>query len=377
MTTSNSFPQDLLAQPKAERLRYFDHKIVAHPHLKTLFETLLQVIQHPAGASLIFVCGPTGVGKTTLRQRLETHLMTAAQSQPRSNPGHVPVVGLEAVAPETGNFSWRDYYRRALVALEEPCLKDKVDYRLRGIGRNADGHLMIAYTMGAANLRHALEQCLHHRCPQAFFIDEAQHFKKVASGRRLLDQMDTLKSMASLTGTLHVLLGTYELLDLSNLGAQLSRRSVDLHFTRYRADHADDLQIFKNIVLTFQRQLPLPQEPELLKHYDYLYERSAGCVGILKDWLYRALARALEQDQSTLTFKDLEQSAKSAQKMLRVAREIKEGEALLRDRDDQLSELRSILGVSLEQPLQPRTMDTPSSPLKQVGKRNPKRDEVG
>jgi energy-coupling factor transporter ATP-binding protein EcfA2 len=377
MTTSNSFPKALLSQPLIERLGYFDHKIVAHPRLKALFELLLEQIRHPAGASLIFVYGPTGVGKTTLRKRLEEHLLATAQSQPRLKPDYVPVVGLEAVAPESGNFNWKDYYRRALIALEEPLAKDKIDYRLRGIGRNTEGQLMIAYSVSLSNLRHALEQCLRHRQPQAFFIDEAQHFKKVTSGRRLLDQMDTLKSLASLSGTVHVLLGTYELLDLSNLSAQLSRRSVDLHFARYRADQTDEWQIFKNVILTFQRHLPLVEEPDLLKHADYLYERSAGCVGVLKNWLYQALGSALEQDQATLKLKDLEICAKSSQKMLRVAREIKEGEALLEERKDQLTELRSILGLSLE-PFLSSTTTSPATPRsKRVGQRNPTRDEVG
>ena len=59
-------------------------------------------------------------------------------------------------------------------------------------------------------------------------MDEAQHLKKFASGRRLLDQMDILKSLASLTDTIHVLIGTYELLGLADLSAQLNRRSREI-----------------------------------------------------------------------------------------------------------------------------------------------------
>jgi len=42
-----------------------------------------------------------------------------------------------------------------------------------------------------------LEQALRYRSPTAFIVDEAQHFKRIAGGRRLLDQMDTLKSLAN------------------------------------------------------------------------------------------------------------------------------------------------------------------------------------
>jgi len=44
---------------------------------------------------------------------------------------------------------------------------------------------------------------------------------------------------------------------------------------------------------TFQRHLPLQKEPDLEKHYEYLLEGSVGCVGILKNWLTRALRVAV------------------------------------------------------------------------------------
>ena len=57
--------------------------------------------------------------------------------------------------------------------------------------------------------------------------------------------MDTLKSLAATTGTMHVLTGTYELLGLTNLSAQPSRRSVEVDFGRYRATVDKDGLAFK------------------------------------------------------------------------------------------------------------------------------------
>ena len=45
----------------------------------------------------------------------------------------------------------------------------------------------------APDLRRAVEYCVRHRRPAAILVDEAQHLKKIASGRRLLDQLDTIK----------------------------------------------------------------------------------------------------------------------------------------------------------------------------------------
>ena len=93
----------------------------------------------------------------------------------------------------------------------------KMAYSVRGIHRDEHGDLLIDRTLTTPDLRHLFEQCMRYRCPRAFIVDEAQHFKKMASGRRLLDQMDTLKSLANMTSTVHVLIGTHDLLSLTNL----------------------------------------------------------------------------------------------------------------------------------------------------------------
>src|SRR3990172_11856627 len=126
MAPQTEFPPELLSQPPAARLAYFRDKVVAHPHLKETHQQLWQAIQQPGGASLIFVFGPTGVRKTTLRCRLEQQLWEAGQPAIEQDPGHVPVVGLEVAVADADSFRWRDYYQRALVALDEPMLDHKI-----------------------------------------------------------------------------------------------------------------------------------------------------------------------------------------------------------------------------------------------------------
>lgn len=379
--TTPQFPPTLLTASPVERLRYFEQKIVAHPRLKEVYQGLLQAIHQPTGGSLIFVFGPTGVGKTTLRLRVEQQLIEAALAELSQDASRVPVVGIEAIAPESGQFNWKDYYKRALAGLDEPLIADKVDYGVQGIHRDREGRLVFRYTLATTELRRALEQCLLYRRPTAFIVDEAQHLKKVSRGRRLLDQMDAIKSLASVTGTMHVLVGTYELLDLTNLSAQLSRRSIDIHFPRYRPDWPSDVEAFKSILMTFQRHLPLSEEPDLVSLYDYLYEGSVGCVGVLKEWLNRALAVALRDEQATLSLTYLEQTAEPARNLLRMAREIKEGEEALREVHEQRTELRALLGLGpVEAGLNGNTPTTPAPASKrrrQVGERKPIRDAVG
>jgi hypothetical protein len=282
---------------------------------------------------------------------------------------------VEAVAGEAGPFNWKDYYTRALQALEEPLIPHKLSdhrrsYRDRSISPAA-----------APEFRRALEQALLHRRPAAVLVDEAQHLTKMASGRRLLDQMDVLKSLAALTNTVHVLLGTYELAGLATLSAQLSRRSREIHFGRYRAEDSADRQAFQSVLLTFQRHLPLAQEPDLVGRFEYLYEQSVGCIGVLKEWLTRALAAALEAGAATLTAHHLERQAVPARKLLSLAREIQEGEASLREDGREREDVRRFLGLPAAPP--PREMaasggaSTPSHrPGGRVAERLPARDPV-
>lgn len=109
----------------------------------------------------------------------------------------------------------------------------------------------------ASDYRDAVEQAIRHRRPVAVMIDETQHLGKIGSGRRLLDQLDVIKSIANRTGTVHVLFGTYDLLALRNLNGQMSRRSIDVHLARYRAEVPEERQIFSNILETFERELTL------------------------------------------------------------------------------------------------------------------------
>lgn len=378
MSKNTIFPLQFLKRPIAERLAYFENFTVAHPKLREVYEVLMRTIAEPAGASFIFVYGASGVGKTTLRKRVEQKLIENALSELEIDKGKIPVVGIEAVAPESRNFNWKDYYTRSLYALEEPLIDYKFDYGVRGIYRDSSGELVIESKVVAPALRRALESTLRHRHPDVFFIDEGQHLAKMSSGQKLQDQLDCLKSLANMTGILHCLIGTYELLTFRNLSGQLSRRSVDIHFPRYKLDNFDDLQAFKSVLLTFQCQMPVENTPDLIPHWEYFYERTLGCIGILKNWLTRALKDALDEDANTVTLKHLERRAWSVAQCQRMFKEILEGERQLTETQSDIQNLRNSLGLGNE-PLSfsEKAPKTTAKTGKKVGQRKPKRDSVG
>jgi len=285
-----STPQQL-----ADRTRDFRLLTVAHPMLSATKDALIAAINEAPAGSIVMVYGPTGVGKTTLRLKVQQLLAEQSLPQMKIDQSRVPFVAVEAAAPDNGSFSWRDHYRRTLLALNEPMLEHKLSPRSIHLMHDSRGQHLLGPRSSAGELRHALESAVLHRRPAAILVDEAQHLTRIASGRRLADQLEVIKSLANCTQTVHILLGTYDLLPLRQLNGQLGRRSLDIEFRRYSAESHNDLRIFKNVVLTFQERLPMDEQPDLVSLWDLLYERSVGCIGILKEWLDRALIAALKE----------------------------------------------------------------------------------
>jgi energy-coupling factor transporter ATP-binding protein EcfA2 len=323
-----SFPRELLEQSKEERLAYFKAYTVAHPHLSQADDAVWNAIREPAGKLLIFVFGPTGVGKTTLLEHIEKRLMEQALARMQTDQSHLPVTRLNAMAPSSRLFKWADFYTRALMSVSEPLIDYKINYHALTPVYNEKLHRHVnPHPRGdAAALQRSWEQAIKYRQMVAILIDEAQHLGKMSKGSTLFEQLDHLKCLAVETQTVHVLAGTYDLPIFRNLNAQLSRRSIDVHFPRYDATKQEDRQAFQKVLLSFQRHLPLEEQPNLVHQWKYCYTRTVGCVGILKNWLTKALDEALANDEKTISTACLERHAETVDRCDQMMSDIEEGE---------------------------------------------------
>ncbi len=357
----------LTPQQIAERIHEFRLLTVAHPMLLAAKDSLVAAINEAPPGSIVMVFGPTGVGKTTLRLKVQQLLSDQSRPFMETDPSRLPFVAVEAAAPDNANFSWRDHYLRTLTELSEPMLDAKLKPHWIHFVHDSQGRQLVRPHTPARELRYALESAIRHRRPAAVLIDEAQHLTRMSSGRRVADQLEVIKSLANCTRTIHILLGTYDLLALRHLNGQLGRRSLDIHFRRYNAESQDDVRMFKNAVLTFQKQLPLDEQPDLLSAWDLLYERSVGCIGILKEWLDPALIASLRECFGKLT-------ALSAAQCEKIAVEAHEGQTQLLAADQVRPRLRELLGLGGS-----TTASANTAPHhgKRVGQRKPKRDRIG
>jgi hypothetical protein len=380
MTTASdsSFPPHLLTASVLERYAYFCNWRVLHPKLVQAKEDLWQAIHYVGDCRMIHLFGCTGIGKTTLRLWMEKLLTEAAWEQLERDVDVIPVASVVTPAPDQGPFNWRDVYVQTMHALGEPqaLIARKQRNRLQFI---PEDKLAIAPTLPRQELRLAMTGCLHRRGVQVLFYDDAQHFQMVTRAQRLQDQMDNLKWLADVTGTTLVLVGTYDLLNLLDLSGQLARRSASVHFARYHAAEAEEFKQFASVVYAFQRHLPLAEQPNLVDRAEYLYERCLGCIGLLKDWLGRALAQALHTGEESLTDKRLEASV-DARKLVTVAKEAVAGDQRVASGDGLTAELEGLLKSAARLPAslpQPNPRVSSSKPVGKPGQRAAKRDPVG
>lgn len=383
------FPPPLLSRSAQERVAYFASYTVGHALIQKAMAAVLRVITQPIDTwtPVTLVVGPAGVGKTTLVRALERELTRRLHSELAANPGRLPFVSVASEVPESGSFNWKDFCLAGLEAMDEPLIGRKVYLAPPAAAPAAS----CASTMRTpANvLRRALVSALVHRAPAAFLIDEAQQLAMVSGARKFQHQMDYLKRLADATRVPPVLVGNYGLCLLRDQSAQLARRTTDVHFRRYDATRTDDAGDFQDIVLSFQQHLPLAEPPDLIRHWDYLYLRSVGCIGLLKKWLLDALERTIEADAPSITRADLERTAPLLSASKKVLEEALDGEAILTELAPEAdvrpgeAELRALL--RLPSPLDPTPRPQQPSPeprspgarRRRPGERQPVRDPVG
>jgi len=363
----------------------FRSTTVAHPRLMAKIEELMSEINNVEPGDIIFLYGPTGVGKSTLGKNIKSRLDKEFRKEMGSDPSIIPVLLIEAPHPDGPKFSWKDHYRRALKTLGEPLIsKKQVDLRYSESKWNEQDDRAAGH-----ELRMVFENALEYRKVRVLLIDEAHHMARGASTKvSLQGLLDYIKSQANLTKTIIVLIGTYELLALRNLSGQLSRRSTDIHFSRYRFDDADDQQIFFNVVESFFGKMPIPHKLDLTELNDKFYVNSAGCIGILSTWLKKALKLAVRNKDPFIAIEHLEKTVLTLQQLMKITEELESGESLLKPDGNAEEIIRARLGLLSPQAkvnkndsaasIESKPKETrPKGRPPRVGKRKPARDKVG
>jgi AAA domain len=325
---------------KEERVHTFN-QVIMHPLLMAAAQALEEAIREPGSALIIFVCEPAGFGKTTLKN---------LALQPNMEMKRAPFLSLLARPPLYGSFSWREFLLNGISTLEQPLIgrkdiieNDEEKAQVLHQGRSRSGSRTLL-RIRDDDLRISFETAMKRRCLSAVIIDDAQHLGRVSGKRQLQNQLDCLKSMAETTGTPHVLIGTYELFSLLHVSAQAMGCNDFIHFPRYGSTD-EELSQFRGVLSTFQHMLPFEEATDiLLEHWEFCYERSLGCIGLLHFMLTRAVRAALWAEETKLSQRYLERYAISSVESYAILRETYDFETELAYTPSS-ADLRQLLGM--------------------------------
>ena len=309
-------------------------RTVRHSLLEVVLSALREAIQCH---SLIFLVGPSGVGKDAVSRILVEECNRAVELAPRL----LRAALICAPVPHRSAFSWKDLWLDVLRGLDDPLPDRKLD-RQGLIERSGSGAVVLSTrtarsTEGA--LQRAVRDAAADRGLELLVINEAYNLIVSERGRTLLQQLDVLRQLGDESGFRIVLVSTGRVLASLSLSAELARRMGVVYFPRYGApvtvrgtpvvsqSDAAGLETFSRVVRNFLDLLPESQRftpsPQQLR---WLYERSLGCVGVLADWFRRAFARCGGDGSGRLRWEHLEQTVVSDTLLQRMRHQCEEGE---------------------------------------------------
>ena len=356
-----------------EILSEFKEFVFSHPIAKDTFRDLASSLGATISPQIILLTGPTGVGKSTMAKAARNRMLQYFEDRLQEEPDFVPVVTVTAVPPIGSTFNWKDFYIRLLTGQNEPIVDRKLLIpNQRALFPDHPLHPQPLQQSTTDALRRSVEEYLRLRKVKLLIIDEAHHMLLVNNSRQLECQFESLKTLTMVTGVTILLIGTYRLLDILDQSGQLTRRSQVVNYPRYDMRKNSDRENFRKTLGFLELKMSEHVPTQLIAQADYFYQKCAGCIGILKDWLSRCLEYALQERIPLIDATFADRFALKNLGLQNIIEEACVGELKLADvGDDRILDLLNN-GVLL-------SINDPDLPLKKrrPGQRNPKRDPVG
>jgi hypothetical protein len=359
------------------------NETIKHYHFTRCLKELHEILDLKTSTGLVIVTGPTGAGKTTMREAFARELEILAAPEIANNPELIAYASCSVKAPGPTAFSWKDTYIQLLLSLYHPFAHSNLERSPKSFASaesfSASPDSLQRVT--SDRLFRILQRTINHRRPKAIFLDEAHHLLRLKTGHSVHNQLEHLKYIADETKTLHVLFGTYELIALMDLSSPLIRRREIIHFPRYiysPDNPKDSIEPFAEVVAEFARDLDDFSEVSLLEEVYYYYQGSVGCVGVLRDWLFRAYSRTRYDKNQKISKEILEATKLSPGDLYALLKDARDGEDYFAKRNSKKKEYYEALGFSIPESHSLIELDDiKKKPPRSPFKRKPHNDPVG
>lgn len=296
---------------------------ISHPRIEEVIQEI-EAFESLGPDHILMVTGPTGVGKTTLAQSLYVRILRRHEQIMQVDNGLIPVVLIEAKATSESDFNWKLFYSDILEKLEDTARTlPAISYGIDPVS-NRLVHPSARSQKTAAGLRKKVELALRARGVKTLMIDEGGHFTNVSEAR-MKRQTDALKSLSNCAGCQIILFGSYDILGISRLSAQLARRIKEIHFSRYKNDSPDDCIAFSRFIQRVEHDAQHYFNGLLNDNAKLLQANTLGCVGTLMDVIRGFASRCQAQNEVSQTL--LERCLLTEGQHVAILEEIRQGEA--------------------------------------------------
>lgn len=268
---------------------------------------------------IILVVGPSRVGKSeAVREAIRQALGITFPADT------MPAVIVEAENASTnGEFSTKAFMRDGCQAIRHPIYGVPVPDDPWGYKSDA-----LIHKTSEQMLRNAFERGLIHLRARYVVFDEAHHIRYLRGGHESATAvLESWKNLAFKTGTVLILVGSYELLDLIAAAPHLIGRGRPLEFPRYRADSYDDVVEFEKLLRAMNSVVRCEAGASLSSWNEFIYTHSMGCIGHLSIWLRTALGEMLTRGQSDLSLDILKAARLPSELEAKILRETLAGES--------------------------------------------------
>ncbi|WP_067521939.1 TniB family NTP-binding protein [Endozoicomonas ascidiicola] len=324
---NRTFGDEVLQSSIEEKIDFFSNQRIKHANLSEAYDDLLIKAEPVGGVEFIQLVGSTGAGKTRAAKKFAKGKLEENKTYMQENPEVVPVVYVECPASVGDRFPWQPLFKNILKTGGE-LLLDRGNYVLdysEGVSQKEISRILLKDN-SIPDLAEVVQGFLKKRKVQYLIIDEAQHIIDACrTPKEAFRCMEMLKSIATLSGCIIVLVGTYRLLRFGEISAQLGRRSEIIELRPYQRGSVAELKNFGEALDALLQRYPTAFADIIFEKVEDIHLACCGCIGILKDWLTKTLYRTLKSGKSYVTFKDLMANRMDPRELRQVAKEIRMG----------------------------------------------------